>query len=269
MIREITKYPTTPSLEFGANVRHFNEELLTIIQDLKDTMEANDINALAAFQIASPLSVIVIKKDNGEFIELMNPRVLTRKGTVTPTETTAYFPGLSATTTRYEKIKVMYEDREGKQQFMECDGELSITLQRKLDYNFGSNFRVRLSEEERKLFDAKLEFGTDAITKNDCPTVFKRDRILQLFKILLITGFVGLFISLFVSEATIITITTVENYILILLSTLIVIYFFYAQYEGKQYKHCTSCQIGNIIGTTLILLFKLLLLFMGVYFIIW
>ena len=268
MVQNITKYPQTPSIDFGANIRMFDETLWTLIQDLKDTIQANDLHALSAFQIGSPYSVILIKQGD-EFLEFINARVIKRDGVVEPTEKTAYFPNLSAKTKRYEKIKLMYEDREGKQQFMECDGELSITLQRKLDYNYGSNFRVRLSEDERKLFDAKLEFGTDAITQNDCPTVFKRDRILQLFKILLITGFVGLFISLFVSETTIITITTVENYILIALSLLIIIYFFYAQYEGKQYKHCTSCQIGNIIGTTAVLLFKLLVLFVSVYFIVW
>ena len=41
---------------------------------------------------------------------------------------------------------------------------------------------IRLDEDERKVFDAKLEFGTDAIMQNDCPTVFKRDRILQILK---------------------------------------------------------------------------------------
>jgi len=25
-------------------------------------------------------------------------------------------------------------------------------------------------------------------------------------------------------------------------------FFFYAQYEAKKYKQCTSCQIGNNIG---------------------
>ncbi len=146
MIQEITKYPTTASLEFGANVRHFNEELFALIQDLKDTIEANSLNALAAFQIGSPLSVIVVKKEDGEFLELINPRILTREGKVTPTETTAYFPGLSAKTNRYEKIKVMYEDRGANQQFLEADGDLSITIQRKMDYMYGSNFRVRLDE---------------------------------------------------------------------------------------------------------------------------
>jgi len=268
MVKELTKYPTTPSLEFGANVRFFDESLKELIQDLKDTMREYNLNALAAFQIESPLNVIVIK-NNSEYIELINARVLKRDGTVEPTETTAYFPGLSAKTKRYDKIKVMYEDIEGNQQFLEADGELSITIQRKLDYCFGSNFRVRMDKEEKELFDSKLEFGTNSITKNDCPTVFKRDRILNTFKYTFVAGIFGIISSFFLSAENLVTLELIENYSMVFLLSLIVIYFFYAQYEGKQYKHCTSCQIGNIIGTTIISLFKLLVLFALNYFLIW
>jgi len=268
MVKEIVKYPTTPSLEFGGNVRFFNEELFALIQDLKDTIEAKGLNALAAFQIGSPYAVIVIKKEDGVYLELINPRIIKREGSVEPIETTAYFPGLSAKTKRYEKIKVMYEDRDAKQQFLEADGELSIIIQRKLDYLFGSNFRIRLSDEERKLFDSKLEFGTDAITDNGCPTVFKRDRILQLFRVLFISAIIGLVASYFVDADTLEELVTVEDYLMGSLLGLIVIYFFYAQYEGKQYKNCSSCQIGNIIGTSAILLFQLAILFGVKYFIL-
>ncbi len=261
MIREITKYPTTPSLEFGTDVRHFDETLLSLIQDLKDTMEAHNLKALAAFQIGSSLAVIVIKKDNGDFLELINPRVLKKEGNVTPIETTAYFGTLSAQTSRYEKIKLVYEDREAKPQFLEVDGDLSILIQRKMDYLYGSNFRMRLSPDEQKLFDAKLEFGTDAIMKNDCPTVFKRDRILQIFKYIFVTALATTFVKFFVSSQIIDTINLIENYTVGFLLLLIVVYFFYAQYEGKEYKQCTSCQIGNIIGTSVVMLVKVSVLF--------
>jgi len=266
MVKEITTYPTTPSLEFGANVRFFNEELFQLIEDIKDTMSANKLTALSAFQIGSPLSVIVIKKD-GEFLELINASILKREGSVEPTETTAYFPTLSAKTKRYEKIKVMYQDRETNQLFLEADGDLSVTIQRKIDYNLGSNFRVRLNTQEKELFDSKLEFGTDAITQNDCPTVFKRDRILQTFKGLLLVSVLMMVSVFFLSSDVVESVSLVQNYTLGVMFALIIIYFFYAQYEGKQYKHCTSCQIGNIIGTTVVLLFKLSVLSVVKYFI--
>ena len=268
MVKEIIKYPTTPSLEFGGNVRHFNKELFDLIDDIKDTMEANGLDALAAFQIGSPYAVMLVKDENGELLEIINPRIIKREGSVEPVETTAYFPGLSAKTKRYEKIKLMYEDREGKQQFLEADGDRSITIQRKIDYLFGSNFRVRLSDEERKLFDSKLEFGTDAITDNGCPTEFKRDKILRLFRVLFISSILGLIGSFFVGDATLEMLRSVEHYMMATMLGLLVVYFFYAQYEGKQYKNCSSCQIGNIIGTTAIESFKLLGVFIASYFIL-
>jgi len=266
MVKDIVTYPQTPSLEFGANVRFFNEELFTLLEDLEDTVNAKGLDALAAFQIGSPLCVIVVKQGD-EYLELINPKILKREGNVETTETTAYFPGLSAKTNRYEKITVMYEDREAKQHFLDADGELSIIIQRKIDYTYGSNFRVRLSKEEKELFDAKLEFGTDAITKNDCPTVFKRDVILKGFKLLLVLGVLALVASFFVSEETLAVLSQAQNYLLGTMAFLVVAYFFYAQYEGKQYKHCTSCQIGNIIGTTILLLIKLGALGIATYFI--
>jgi len=268
MVREIITYPTTPSLEFGANVRHFNQDLLDLIEDLKDTIEANNLNALAAFQIGSPYAVIVIKQEDGSYLEIINPRIIKREGSVEPVETTAYFPGLSAKTKRYEKIKLMYEDKEGKQQFLDATGDLAIVIQRKIDYVFGSNFRVRMNEKERELFDTKLEFGTDAIMDNGCPTVFKRDRILQLFRIFFISAIIGLVGSFFVDEQTLEMLKSVENYLMASMLGLLVVYFFYAQYEGKQYKNCSSCQIGNIIGTCIIEFAKLSLLFIASYFIL-
>ena len=267
MLKEIIKYPTTPSLEFAANVRFFNEELFTLLKDLTDTLAANDLQALAAFQIGSPYNVIVIK-DGDEYIELINARVLTREGSVLTQETTAYFPGLSAKVKRYEKIKIMYEDRDAKQQFLEADGELSIIIQRKLDYSFGSNFRIRLDDAQRKLFDSKLEFGTDAITDNGCPTVFKRDRILHTFKFLFVLGLIGVGLSFFLKDETVALVKSIENYDMIFMAVLLIIYFFYAQYEGKQYKNCSSCQIGNIIGVTAISFGKLLVLFALNYFLV-
>lgn len=89
------------------------------------------------------------------------------------------------------------------------------------------------------------------------------------FKLLFVTSILGLFASFFVSENTLLTIKSIENYLMISMFRLIVVYFFYAQYEGKQYKNCSSCQIGNIIGTSAIELAKLSMIFVLNYFILW
>jgi peptide deformylase len=266
MIREIIKYPTKPSLEFGGNVRHFNEELVELIEDLKETAEANGLDGLSAFEVGSPLSVFVVKNADGVFIEIINPRMIKHEGSIEPIETTTYFPGLSAKTKRYEKIKIMYENRNAEAKYLNAEGDFAVLIQQKMDYIFGSNFRIRMSESEKKIFDKKLEYGTDTIVDNECPTEFKRDKILKLLRILFISGLIGVFGALFVDENTLLLLKSVENYIMIAMLGFIIIYFFYAQYEGKLYKSCTSCQIGNIVGISFIEFIKLAFLFLINYF---
>lgn len=268
MVKQIITYPTVESLEFGAQVRHFDDSILQTIQDLKDTIVENNLEALSAFQIGSPLAVFVILQDDNSFLEIVNPVIIKREGHITPTETTAYFPGLTAKTKRYEKIKITYEDATGKQHFLEAEGKLAIQIQRKSDYLLGSNFRIRMSKEEQELFDAKLEYGTDRLNNDNCPTTFKRDKILKVIKYGLYLGAIGILIGLFLSTPIVANIKTYENYLTSTLLGLLIVYFFYAQYEGKQYTNCMSCQLGNIVGTAAIEGSKILILFFASYFIL-
>jgi len=269
MIREIITYPTPPSVEYSTDVRVFNDEILSIIDDLKDTIEANSLDGLTAFQIGYMYNIIVIKKEDGEFLELINPRLFNTSGKITTTEKTAYFPGLSAEVTRHDKISVIYEDREFNQHSLKAEGEFGILLQRKIDYTFGSSFLNKLSPQEKKKFEKKLEFGSDIAVSEFCPTTFKRDYILKVINYIMIAIALAFISSFFIdTEATLSAIWSYQLYASYITLALTVIYFFYAQYEGKQFTSCTSCQIGNIIGTTVITLSKLTLLMVASYFLV-
>lgn len=268
MIREIITYPTPPSVQYATDVRVFNEEIFSLIEDMKDTIEANSLEALAAFQIGSYYNVVVVKKEQGgDFLELINPRIISQSGKVTTVEKTAYFPKLSANVTRYETIGLVYQDRFGNQHSLKADGNLSILLQRKIDYTFGSSFLNKLSKEEKKLFAKKLEFGSDIAISESCPTVFKRDYITKVINAVM-TVMVALLIgSLFVGEAFSQQLWSYQIYLFFSALFLNVVYFFYAQYEGRKFTSCTSCQIGNIIGTSVISLIKLFVIILFSYLI--
>jgi len=269
MVKDIVKYPTPPSVEFGTDVRLFNEELFSVIGDLKDTIIENSLDGLAAYQIGCYFNVIVVKEENGEFLELINPRILTTNGKITVTESTGYFPGLTAEVQRYKTISLVYQDRDSNQHSLKADGEFSTLLQRKIDYTFGSTFLPKLSKEEKKIFETKLEYGSNLAVPESCPTTFKRDKVLKVATILTYAIALLLLVSLFVSdEDTLLNIWNYQTYLSYVTIVFITVYFFYAQYEGKQYKHCTSCQIGNIIGTTVVLLVKLVVLFVANYFLV-
>jgi peptide deformylase len=266
LIKQIITYPTPPSLQFSAPVRFVNDEIKGIIQDLKDTIEANSLDGLAAFQIGSAYNIVVVKKDDGSFLVMLNPNIVMMDGEIRVKEKTAYFPGLSAKVNRYEKISIVYEDEAMKSQVLKADGEFGVLLQRKIDYTFGSSFINKLDPNERALFQQKLEFGEDAAQIETCPTVFKRDYIIKAINILLIAMVLLLGASFFLSED--VNMLSYQTYLAVSVVVLNIVYFFYAQYEGREYISCSGCQIGNIIGTVAISLLRVSVLMLLSYFLI-
>lgn len=264
MIRDIITYPTPPSAQYNTDVRVFDEVVFSLLDDLKETIIANNLEGLAAFQIGNYLNAIVIKREDGSFLELINARLISNSGRTTTIEKTAYFPNLSAEVTRFEKIMVIYQDRDAIQHSLNASGAEAILLQRKIDYVFGSNFLNKLSPEEKKRFKQKLEFGSDVAISEVCPTTFKRDYIIKAMNYVMI-AMVGVLIGSFFTEMALLK---AQMYLALSVFILNIIYFFYAQYEGKKFTSCTSCQIGNIIGTAVIILIKLSIITLVSYFLL-
>ena len=261
MTREIIEYPTPLSVEFGVNVRIFNEELFALIEDLKDTINENNLEALSAFQIGNYHNVIVVKNEDGSYLELINPSLIAHSGKVTQEEKTAYYNDLSAEITRFEKVSFVYQDREAKNCSLRAEGNLAILLQRKLDYLFGATFIQKMSSDERDKFELKLEYGTNIGMQDYCPTTFFRDKILKAINMLMLLMLGVAVGSFFIKDNGMLErIWQYQSYGFLAVLLLHVFYFFYAQYEGKKYVACSSCQIGNILGTVFISLVKFTLL---------
>lgn len=243
MIREITQYPTQTGFDFGGTVRHFDDTLLSLITDLKDTMKANSLEGLSAFQIGSPLNVIVIKQDanaSNEYLEIMNPSIFHKEGKLAPTESTAYYPDLTAVTKRAKTIKVAYDDIEGKQQFLTAHDDLAILIQRKNDYLLGSTFIARLNPEEKIIFENKLAGLSNTDATATCNIAPFSDKILSVIKYALIVGVVALLGAFFTTLVP--YLKTFEYYLMIGIAILVGLYFVRAMYEGKR---CGVCQLGN------------------------
>ena len=268
MIQQITTYPTQTGFGFGGTVRHFDETLTQLLSDLKETCEANHLDGLAAFQIDSPFTVMVIKQE-GEFLEIINPAIFHKEGKISSTESTTYFPHLTAEVERAKTIKLMYENNKGEQQFLTAHDELAILIQRKVDYLMGSSFLVRLSKEEKALFEQKLESNSNALTVESCPIKgLQSDKILNAIKYGVYGGVIALISKLFLDNSALETVKSVEYSLVGVLFLMIIGYFFYAQYEGKKYRTCTSCQIGNIAAMTLIKTVHILGLFLLSYWLL-
>ena len=255
MVRELVIYPDDRILACS-DVRSFKEDLDRLLQDIKDTMEANNLKALSAIQIARPFNVAVIKQDDGSYLELINPRILQKKGSFESIEETSYYPNLKIKVPRYEEIKLIYEDRYGNPKHLDIkDRWLSSTIQRKIDFLFGGTPLDKVDKNYReRLLEALAKDGF--VQEEVCPVYSKKDLIKSFNdKILFLMG-LSLFTPLFnrffnLSKETISNIYTFDKFAFPAVWILMIIYFVYAQFEAKKYRQCSSCQIGNQIGIIL------------------
>lgn len=268
MIKELITYPDERIRYISADIRKFDDELFELLKNMRDTMEHNGLNALSAIQIAMPYSAILIKEGE-KIIELINARLISTEGVEEIDEVNPYFPkGFSAKIKRYGKIKVVYENRHGELCHLNAEGELSQRLQRQIDFLFGGTLLDKLGKKERKDVEEILVSQHEGVYDfgASCPRVFVRDYFKKGAKYLM-AGVALSFLAPFAVSAEVREwVYTIDKIALALVPVLMVIYFLYAQHEAKIYKQCTSCQIGNIIGTTVIMAAQLLIAALGVFY---
>ena len=270
MVQQLLKYPDPRIRLISGNVRFFNETLHDIIEDMTDTMKANGLDALSAIQIGIQYNVIVLKEGEA-YVPYINARFLKEQGKAAAVERSTYYD-FTAEVERYTSLTVVYEDVRGGMHSRDVEGALARTFQHQLDYAFGSTFVDRVPKAVRQQMDAYLGQGLvkDSRAPGEkslsCPTVFVRDYIKRAYRYLMGALLATFLVPFFASDPTAATVAKIDTAALPLILLLIVAYFFYAEYEAKKYKQCTSCQTGNIIGTVLIALGQLLLLGAGVFF---
>ncbi len=256
MEQPLLKYPDPRIRLISGNVRFFNETLTDIIADMTDTMKANDLEALSAIQIGIQYNVIVLR-ENGTFTPYINARFIKEEGKAAAVERSTYYD-FTAEVERYTSLTVVYEDETGQMHSRDARGDLARTFQHQLDYAYGSTFVDRVPLAVKKQIDAYLDQGLvkDNRVKGEesetCPTVFVRDYIKRAYRYGMLAVAVTFTLPLFANAEWVAWAVTFDKIAIPLVLALIVAYFFYAEYEAKKYKQCTSCQTGNILGTVAI-----------------
>ncbi len=266
MIREIITYPAQTGVEYAPDIRVFDDELYSFIDDLKETAEVNSLDGLAGAQVGSYYNVVVVKQGD-EFLELINPRVLKKKGTIRSNESSSYFPNISVDLDRYESISLVYEDRYGEQHSLQAEGEFSILLQRKIDYLFGANFLTKLKGDEKEKFEALLM--SNGVSCPTTPRSFSRDYFVKAANYVMIVMLLLLGLSLFISnQETLSDMWSYQLYFSYVVLGINTLYLFYSYYENKRYSICTNCFNMSIYGVVAIGLVRLILLMIVSYFLI-
>lgn len=118
----------------------FDDKLHTLLDDMYDTMKAADGVGLAAPQIGILRRVVVIEVEEGKRIELVNPVITMMKGKQCKREGCLSLPGKNGFVERPAKVKVMAQDRFGKEFTLEGKELLAVAICHETDHLNGILF---------------------------------------------------------------------------------------------------------------------------------
>ncbi len=155
----------------GLAIKDFDDCLKSLSRDMLDLMYASEGIGLAAQQVGKALQFCVIDvpehhehpffcKLNGRMLSssLLMPLFMANP-TIDPQPSDEYyyeegclsFPGINADVARPERIVANYQDLDGVQHSLECDGLLARCIQHEVDHLNGVLFIDRM---EKKIFQS-------------------------------------------------------------------------------------------------------------------
>ena len=123
-----------------------DNRILTLLDDMKDTLYAENGVGLAAPQVGVLRRVVVIDIGEG-LIELINPVICYKKGEQINAEGCLSVPGRSGTVARPEKVTVRALDRNGKEFELTGEGLLAIARCHEIDHLNGTLYIDKMIAE--------------------------------------------------------------------------------------------------------------------------
>ncbi|OYD23257.1 peptide deformylase [Oceanimonas baumannii] len=158
-VLEVLRFPDERLRTVAKPVDTFTPELQTIVDDMFETMYAEEGIGLAATQvdIHQRLIVIDVSEDRENPLVLINPEILESHGSTGIEEGCLSVPGARALVPRAEKVKIRAQDRNGEHFELEADDLLAICIQHEMDHLMGKLFVDYLSPLKRQRIRQKME----------------------------------------------------------------------------------------------------------------
>ncbi len=128
-------------------VGEITPRILTLLDDMKETMHKADGCGLAAVQVGVLRRVVVIEVEEGVTYEMINPEIIARKGKQEESEGCLSVPGRWGITRRPAKVTVRYTDRNGKTCELTGEGLLARAICHETDHLDGKLFIDEMIEE--------------------------------------------------------------------------------------------------------------------------
>lgn len=159
-VLEIKKYPDNILRIKAEPVRQIDSTVLSLIDDMTETMYAAPGVGLAATQVGVSLRIMVVdvglKEEGSGLIVLINPEIISVHGEIEEEEGCLSVPDYKAQIKRAEIITVRGLNKEGREIEIESTSLLARVIQHEIDHLNGVLILDRMSPIKRELFKKKF-----------------------------------------------------------------------------------------------------------------
>ncbi|HPD18044.1 MAG TPA: peptide deformylase [Candidatus Goldiibacteriota bacterium] len=161
MIYKIKIYGDTVLNKKAEEVTDFNREIKEILDNMLETMYAQNGVGLAANQVGILKQLITMDtgpKDSPKPIKMINPVIIEKSREKTEYEEGCLsFPGITEKIYRPSVVKVKFFDQDGNEKIMEFKGLESTVSQHEIDHLNGVLFINRMSAVKKMMLNKKLK----------------------------------------------------------------------------------------------------------------
>lgn len=148
-IRDIVTGTDNEALrKISREVRLINKHILTLLDDMKETLHVEEGVGLAAPQVGVLRRIAIVEYDE-KYYELINPKILKASGELIEEEGCLSVIGQRGCVKRPETITVAYMDRSGKRHKIELTGIVARIFCHEIDHLDGVLFVDKMIEETK------------------------------------------------------------------------------------------------------------------------
>lgn len=166
MIRDLVIYGDERLMQKSSYIEKVDDEILTLIDDMFETMYNASGVGLAAVQVGILKRLIVVSVPDFESEEekpdfklaLINPEIIWHSEDKEILEEGCLsFPEIRDEVARYKNIKVKYVDTNGKEQILNAKDYVAKVLQHEIDHTNGITFIDRLESYQKRRLKKELK----------------------------------------------------------------------------------------------------------------
>lgn len=155
----ILLYPHSNLRKVAQRVEHFDDGLRRLVEDMFETMYEAPGIGLAATQVDvhKKVAVVDVSEAKDRPLVLINAEILEASGVEEMEEGCLSIPEIHEKVARKERVRVRYQDLDGKEHEIDTDGLLAVCIQHELDHLDGRLFIDHLSPLKRERAVKKYE----------------------------------------------------------------------------------------------------------------